>query len=158
METAVERAGERYAWIVFLVLGLGAAGGGIAIVAAGLPVNPPSAEGLTGLTLDQIAAQVPGMDAYVSGLARQLGNFMIAMGVLLMAIAAVPFRRGERWAWYACWIMPVLVIIQLTNSFAIYDFASGGFLWQLDVAALLFALAGLLLPYRTFFPRSQAAA
>ena len=158
MGTGVEKAREKYAWIVFLVLGLAAAVGGIPIVVAGLPVNPPSAEGLTGLTLDQIAVQVPGMDAYVSGLARQLGNFMVAMGVLLMAIAAVPFRRGERWAWYACWIMPVLVIVQLTNSFAIYDFASGGFLWQLDVAALLFVLAGLLLPYRKFFPRSQAAA
>ena len=158
MDASVEKGYAKHVWIVFLVFGIGAAIGGLIILAGVVQVDPPSAERTTGLTLDQIAARVPGMDAYVSGLARQLGNFMIAMGVLLTAVAAVPFRRGERWAWYACLIMPVLVFIQLANSFAIYDFASGGFLWQLDVASLLVALAGLLLPYRKFFPKAQAAA
>lgn len=158
MSTGVEKAYERHAWIIFLVFGLGAVFGGLIILSGVVQVDPPSAERTTGLTLDQIAARVPGMDAYVSGLARQLGNFMIAMGVLLTAVAAVPFRRGERWAWYACLIMPVLVFIQLANSFAIYDFASGGSLWQLDLASLVVVLAGLLMPYRKFFPKAQIAA
>ena len=158
MSTGVEKAYEKHAWVIFLVFGMGAAFGGLLILAGVVQVDPPSAERTTGLTLDQIAARVPGMGAYVGGLARQLGNFMIAMGVLLTAVAAVPFRRGERWAWYACLIMPVLVFIQLANSFAIYSFASGGFLWQLDLASLPVALAGLFLPYRKFFPKAQAAA
>lgn len=152
MDPPVEKGYVKHAWLIFFVFGIAAAMGGIVIVAGVVQVDPPSAQRTTGLTLDQIAARVPGMGAYISGLARQLGNFMIGMGVLLTAVAAVPFRRGERWAWYACLIMPVLVAIQLTNSFAIYDFASGGFLWQLDLASLLVVLAGLLMSYRTFFP------
>jgi hypothetical protein len=42
----------------------------------------------------------------------------------------------------------VLLIIQLVNNLA-----TGGFLWQLDLAVLVLVLAGLLLPYRTFFRR-----
>jgi len=44
--------------------------------------------------------------------------------------------------------MPVLLIIQLVNNLA-----TGGFLWQLDLAVLVLVLAGLLLPYRRFFRR-----
>lgn len=153
MKTGQERAYQKHAWIIFFVFGVAASIAGLTIVAGVFQVDPPSAERTTGLTLGQIAARVPGMDAYVSGLARQLGNFMIAMGVLLTSIAAVPFRRGERWAWYACLSLPVLVAIQLTNSFAIYDFTSGGFGWQLDLASLVVVLAALLASYRTFFPR-----
>ena len=157
MTTGAEKWYAKYAWVIFVVFGMGAAFGGLMILAGVVQVDPPSAQRTTGLTLDQLASRVPGMGAYVSGLARQLGNFMIAMGVLLTAVAAVPFRRGERWAWHACLIVPVLVLIQLANSFAIYDFASGGFLWQLDLASLLVALAGLLMPLRIFFPKSRIA-
>ena len=153
MSTGPERAYQRHAWMIFAAFGVSSVIAGIIILSGVLQVDPPSAERTTGLTLQQIAERVPGMDAYVSGLARQLGNFMIAMGVLLTAVAAVPFRRGERWAWYACSIMLLLVVVQLTNSFAIYNFTSGGFGWQLDLASIFIVLAGLLMPYRKFFPR-----
>jgi hypothetical protein len=91
------RAAGNYAWIVFFGLGSLAAIAGVAIVAGVLP-NPPSAESTTGLTMDQIVAQIPGIAGYIGGLSRQLGNFMIAMGVLLAGIAIVPCRAGERWA------------------------------------------------------------
>ena len=154
MGTGQERAYQKHAWIIFFVFGIGAAIAGLIILSGVIQVDPPSAERTTGLTLNQIVARVPGMDAYISGLARQLGNFMIGMGVLLTGVAAVPFRRGERWAWYACSIMLVLVAVQLTNSFAIYNFTSGGFGWQLDLASIFIVLAGLLMPYRKFFPRA----
>ena len=157
MDPLAEKGYAKHAWIIFIAFGVTSVIGGIIIVAGVLQVDPPSAERTTGLTLNQIAARVPGMDAYISGLARQLGNFMIAMGVLLTGIAAVPFRRGERWAWYACLIMLVLVAVQLTNSFAIYNFTSGGFGWQLDLASIFIVLAGLLMPYRKFFPKDRVA-
>src|SRR2546425_1997503 len=56
-----------------------------------------------------------GMMAYISSIARQLGNFMLAMGVMIMGIAAVPYRRGEKWARYISWILPIVIIIQLIN-------------------------------------------
>lgn len=136
-----------WAWVVLFGFGILAVAAGIVILAGFLP-NPPSAAATTGLTLDQIVSRVPGIDEFIHGISRQMGNFMVATGVLLAGIAARPFRRGERWAWYACWVMPLLLIVQLANSFA-----TGGFLWQVDVASLVLVLAALMVPYRRFFPR-----
>ncbi len=88
--------------------------------------------------------------AYIGSIARQLGNFMLGMGVLIMGIAAIPYRRGEKWAWYLSWVLIVIIIIQLINS-------NYGYLWQLDFVFLLIVLAGLFLPYRMFFPKKQQA-
>ena len=63
-----------------------------------------------------------------------------------MGIAAFPYRKGEKWAWYTCWIIPVLLIIQLVNS-------RGGHGWQEDFAGIFVALAGLFMPFRKFFPK-----
>ena len=146
---AVEKAYEKHAWIVFFVFGL------LAVIAApimllGKPPNPPSAEGMTGLTLDQMATRMPGVIGYIGGISRQLGNFILVMGVLTMSLAAVPYRKGEKWAWYISWIFPVLLGIQLANSFA-----TGGFLWQLDFAFVFVILAGLFMSYRKFFPKER---
>ena len=141
-----------HAWIVFLAFGILSVIAGVGILAGVLP-NPPSAEATTGLTVQQIAAQVPGIRDLLLGFSRQLGNFMIAMGVLLTGIAAGPYRTGQTWAWYASWIMPVLLVVQLANSLA-----TGGFLWQVDLASLLILLAALVAPYRRFFPRDPLAA
>ena len=101
---------------------------------------------MTGLTLDEMGTRIPGILGYISSISTQLGNFMLALGVLIMAIAAVPYRRGEKWAWYTFWILLVNLGIQLANS-------RGGFLWQLDLAFIFVVLAGLLMPYRKFFPK-----
>ena len=142
-----EKSYEKYAWIILFVVGLLAAFSS-PIGLLGNPPNPPSPEGTTGLSLDQIALRVPGMMAYIGSITRQLGNFMLAFGVMTMGVAAVPYRKGEKWSWYLSWIVPVLVVIQLVNS-------NGGYLWQLDLAFLFLVLAGLFLPYRKFFPKSK---
>lgn len=148
MDTKVEKGYEKYAWVIIFIFGF------LAVITApiilsGRPPNPPSPEGMTGLTLEEIDTRIPGMNSYIASISRQLGNFMLAMGVLLMGIAAVPYRKGEKWAWYTCWILPVLLLIQLANS-------RGGFGWQADLVSLLVALAGLFMPYRKFFPKQAS--
>jgi hypothetical protein len=68
--------------------------------------------------------------------------------VLLMAVAAIPFRKGERWAWYVMWIAPLLVLIQFVNS----RFGNG---WQFDLGFVVIGSAGLVWPYRRFFPKTS---
>jgi hypothetical protein len=53
MDTRVEKGYEKYAWIIFFVFGL------LAVITTpilftGHPPNPPSPEGMTGLTQDQM--------------------------------------------------------------------------------------------------------
>ena len=145
---------QKHAWIIIFTFGL------LAAIASrgellGTSPNPPSSEVTTGLTLDQIAARTPGILDYVGSIDRQLGNFMLATGVLVMGIAAFPYRRGEKWAWYTCWIIPILIIIQLVNSFL--STPGGGLGWQLDFGFIFVLLAGLFLPYRRFFPKEPVA-
>ena len=85
----------RRAWLIFFVLGVGA------MLAA--PINltgrapdPPSPERFTGLSSEGIAATIPGMAGYIGSISTQLGNFMLATGVLLAALAAGPFRQIGR--------------------------------------------------------------
>jgi hypothetical protein len=141
------RSWERNAWWVFLIFGV------LVLVAApinlaGAPPDPPSPQATTGMSLSEMKAKMPGLDVYLDSIARQLGNFMFAAGVLLTAIAAFPYRKGERWAWFAAWTVPVLLVIQLANGLR-----SGGLGWQADAAFIPVALAGLLVPFRRFFPR-----
>ena len=149
-----EKAYEKYAWTIFFVFGL------LWVVASrtqlsGMPPNPPSSEVTTGLTLDQLASRVPGIMNYIAGVDRQMGNFMLTMGVLMMGIAGVPYRKGEKWAWYIFWILPVLLVIQTVNSFL--STPGGGLGWQLDFGFIFVLLAGLFLPYRKFFPKEPVA-
>src|SRR5262245_23328846 len=145
MNKTTEKGYQKYAWIIIFIFGL------LAVITApiillGKPPNPPSPQGATGLTLEQMEARMPGVHGYISSISRQLGNFMLAMGVLVMGIAAVPFRKGEKWAWFACLILPVTVLIQLINS-------QGGHGWQVDLAFVGVLLAGLFMPFRKFFPK-----
>ena len=138
-----EHAWVRHAWWIFFIFGI------LVVISAplnlaGTPPNPPSPQTTTGMTLHEMTVKIPGLDVYISGVATQLGNFMLAMGVLLSAIAAFPYRKGEKWAWFAAWTVPVLLTIQLMNS-------RGGLGWQADAAFIPVALAGLFLPVRRFF-------
>lgn len=124
------------AWLVFLLLGV-AAVLGAPIMLLGNPPVPPSAEQMTGQSLTEIDALIPGIRQYVGSISVQMGNFMLAMGVMLSAIAGGPFRRGERWAWLTLWIVPVLVLIQFVNS----NFGLG---WQVDLGLIPITVAALL--------------
>ena len=135
---------QKRAWIIFFTYGLLAVIGA-PILILGTPPNPPSPEGLTGLTLAEMATRIPGILGYVRSISTQLGNFILGLGVLIVGIAAIPYRKGEKWAWYVFWILPVNLVIQLLNS-------RGGFLWQLDAAFLVVLMVGLFLSYRKFFP------
>ena len=140
---------SKHAWLLFFVLGALAVAGA-PIMLLGNPPDPPSPKGFTGLSSDEIAARIPGMSGYISSIARQLGNFMLATGLFLMAVAAVPFRKGERWAWYAMWVAPLMILIQLLNS-------RGGNGWQFDLGFVIVTSAGLIWPYRRFFPKKPSA-
>ncbi len=147
MSAIVEKLYEKYAWIIFFGYGF------LAVIAAliillGTPVNPPSPEGMTGLTLAEMGARIPGLLGFISSISTQLGNFMLGYGVLIMGVAAIPYRKGEKWAWYTFWILLVNVCIQLANS-------RGGYLWQLDFAFIFVVLAGLFMPYRKFFLKQR---
>lgn len=62
---------------------------------------------------------------------------------LLMTL--IPFRRGERWAWYALWLLPLLLLSQFVLAPDLI----------FNALLAIIAAVGLVLPYRRFFPGSE---
>lgn len=56
-----------------------------------------------------VSAALPGS----SLLLRADGLASIGLGLFGILIAVIPYRRGERWAWYALWFYPVFWAIHL---------------------------------------------
>lgn len=81
-------------------------------------------------------------------IARQrgvLGFLGAGLGLLAAIVSAIPFRRGERWAWYALWLFPV-AIGAVAARMLIDQFV----LWSYYGLLAVLATAALLIPFRRF--------
>jgi hypothetical protein len=75
-----------------------------------------------------------------------LGTALVGFNVLALVVVLIPFKRHERWAWFALWMLPLQWLVQ--------------FVFFPDLAYLTLALlttVGLILPYRRYFPREEPA-
>ena len=125
---AVNRSGrayERYGWVILLV------------------------SATLGLLLAVVLALAPNLIFSGSGfrvgnaplVIRLWGITWVGFSIFALVMILVPYRRGERWAWYTLWLLPLLWL--------------GHFVLSPDlihnlVLAVISAL-GLILPYRRFF-------
>lgn len=123
------RSSERLAWVLVFAVGL-----------AGFLV------GLWEFLVAPLDA-TPGFTADAAFFRAHL-FFLLGFSFLGMSIAAVPFRRGERWSWYVLWSAPVVIL-----GDAAMNYTAGGSIWPALLVLVALATLGLLLPYRVFFPR-----
>jgi hypothetical protein len=70
-----------------------------------------------------------------------------------MIVSLTSFRRGERWAWYVSWSMPIGILVAQLN---VYQLTGPVFVIILAIAFALVSLLALFLPYRLFFPKRMA--
>jgi hypothetical protein len=61
----------------------------------------------TGMTADQLQSDNPETFRLIDVQARFGGLDLIVIGILLSAILVTAFRRNERWAWWAMWMLPL---------------------------------------------------
>lgn len=82
---------------------------------------------------------------------RLLGIAEAGFSILIMAISAKSYKRGERWAWYTLLVIPIFLLALPLNN------PRGGlaFAYALTAPLQLVALLGLFLPFRKFFPKKQ---
>ncbi len=109
-------------------------------------LNPDPAQPIDGslcCTGQQLSTVDPWVYDYAHEIARYMATFMFGMGLFGLLLAAIPLRRGERWAWVALWYVPVL--------FAVHGFVLGSF--PFDVPPLLLTTLGLLLSARRVLGR-----
>lgn len=79
------------------------------------------------------------------GLMRTAGVTSVGMGVFGVLITVVPFRRRERWAWFALWVYPVFWVVHLLGQLP------PGKDHVHQVVFIVLSLVGLLVPVRDFF-------
>jgi hypothetical protein len=151
------------AWILLLAPGFLLLFGGVVQLTADRPVASGLmfVQGNTGLPWDVFVARSPESAMAILGFQRMLAVFIIAFSLLDLSVAVTAYRRGQRWAWFAMWLNMV-VLVGVVAVATVYD--GYGLAQERDAAirtlAVLMALVlvGLLLPFRTFFPRDRAAA
>ncbi len=137
--TTPTRASVKYAWIPLFLVTL------VILLIAGSGEEGPVAEGSVWHAFTSpplFSDEAP--DGILA--ARMLGTVLLGMVVFGLAVILVPFRRGERWAWYALWYYPAF--------FMLHIIAFGTFIPD-GVFALICVLS-LLAPYRKFFPKQHA--
>lgn len=90
----------------------------------------------------------------VSAGVRFAGMLGLLAGILLMAIGATSFRRGERWAWYAMLAVPLYVTLDFMALAGYGALSLTNVAW--DALLMITALFALVVPYRRFFPPESA--
>ena len=96
------------AWVLLLAVGalfvLAALADLAADVRTGIPADHAAAfRSIAGIDWDAAKQSSPGMSRYVTLLEYAYAVHELVFGILFVAIVAIPLRRGERWAWWACW-------------------------------------------------------
>ena len=138
------------AWLVLLIAdagllvwGFGAAAiPGHLLGPGGAPILPAGYEGYSGGSWHRLAITSPQTAGYITLVFRMYGIYIVAFGLLAVAIAATAFRRGDGWAWWALLVGNTVAFVSAMTYDRIVG-AIGPFEWSeyLGLAVIYASLA-----------------
>jgi hypothetical protein len=141
---------NRHAWKFLLslvaVIGLF----GIGDVILGLDADPAIPLAVTGLTIDEIRASGGTLADLIDLQVRAGGVHLIVMSAVWAALVLIPYRRAEKWAWYAMWTFPLwaasvavaFLFVELQPDTPPPPPAISGWIFLAATAGLLWSSAG----------------
>ncbi|MBY8998545.1 MAG: hypothetical protein KGD60_12510 [Candidatus Thorarchaeota archaeon] len=144
----VDKLYEKYAWIILSAIGILTILGGLPH-ALGINTDPATAESIAGIALSSLQ---PGAFALYDFYFKFGGWSDVAFAFFLTVISSTAYRKGEKWAWYALWFVPIYflgsagIVMSVPAAMSLLPF--------LAVFTILPVL-GLLLPFRKFFPKGE---
>jgi hypothetical protein len=149
------KALQKYAWIVLLVVSALALLIGLGDFILAGNGDPALVESMVGTPWAEIMATDPHLANLVDLLSRILGAWLIGFSVLASSISVTAFRKGDRWAWYALWALPLTFALIFAAFLTAGRVAGAPAPPALFSAPGLFLLSvlGLMLPFRQFIPR-----
>jgi hypothetical protein len=74
----------------------------------------------------------------------------VGLAVFGMVVSMTGFRKGEKWAWYVSWGMPIGILAAQLN---VYFLTRSNLVAVLAIIFTLVSLLALILPFRQFFPK-----
>jgi hypothetical protein len=101
---------QRNAWWGLLAVAVLAALFGIGDVINGVANDPAVPLGVVGMTPAELEAEGPHAYRMYDLTLRGGGLSLALIGALMTAILLFAFRRGQRWAWWTMWLLPVWAI------------------------------------------------
>jgi hypothetical protein len=105
-----------------------------------------AALGIFGGVALMFPSDLTSQSARVLWLTRAWGITWVGFNIFALAVIVGPYRRGERWAWYTLWLLPLLLLSY---------FVLAPHLPMNLVLAILIAALGLILPYRRYFAEPE---
>ena len=75
---------------------------------------------LAGGTFSQVRAANPGIASYLTVAERGYALHELTFALLFIVLIAIPFRRRQRWAWWAAWL-PMIANLGYTLTFGVHD-------------------------------------
>jgi uncharacterized membrane protein len=102
-----------------------------------------------------LEATSPNAAAMIDFMVRLGGLLWLFVGLFSMAIVLTGFRRGERWAWYTMWLLPLLFAFHQLITRSAYKYPEAGIPSSLvsGLVTLIVTILTLALSYRKFFPK-----
>ena len=146
----MERVYEKYAWVILLALGLLWLVVGFVSVFHPEGVFETDAQSVTNMPWSELKASSPMAADFVIFVYGQMGLLKISWSFFVLAITLTGYRKGEKWAWYIMWFVPVLLLTDALFSVIFIGDVSQTLQF---IPITTITLLGLLLPYRKFFPK-----
>ena len=140
---------EKYAWVILLAVGLLWLVVGFVAVFQPEGIFEGDAQAVTNMPWSELKASSPKAADFVIFVYGQMGILKISWSFFVIAITLTGYRRGEKWAWYIMWSVPVMLVSDALFS-AIFISDVSQTLQFIPITTI--TLLGLLLPYRKFFP------
>lgn len=148
-----EKFYEKYAWVIFLIIGVMVVAGGLPH-ALGFNTDPTLVQTISGTTIDGLKVSNPMFfnlyNFYFSG----GGLSDLGFAFFLIVISLTAYRKAQKWAWYAFWFIPVYFLAWIALSLTLPPSSQSSLLPPLIIIIVL-SLVGLLLPLRKFFPKKE---
>ncbi|MFX0095663.1 MAG: hypothetical protein ACFFBD_28255 [Candidatus Hodarchaeota archaeon] len=144
------RVYEKYAWMIFVALGVLWVVVGLNQIFLQDELLKSEVELVTDTSWSEVKASSPVATDFIRWLYGAMGLLKTSWSFLVLAITLTGYQRGEKWAWYTLWLVPILLVSSaLFNASFVGDFS----LTLEWIPITTVSLLGLLLPYRKFFPR-----
>jgi hypothetical protein len=112
--------------------------------------GPQTFEGDTGVAWEDLNAVFPTVATQFEIMQQSGLATTVSVGLFSLAVIYFAFRVGQRWAWFVMWILPASM---LPGTIALARTPNQAVIAVFGAALILIAIAGLLLSYRTFFPK-----
>jgi len=154
-----ERAHEKHAWILVFAMGLFLLvfgfGKSVVIALDDRAIDDDVVRAVSGTSWGELKATSPGATRLVLEYLIAAGLVTLLLGLAVIAICLRSYRRGERWAWYALWVLPLNFVIGLQGL--VLSLRVGAPPLFVPLLFVIISLLGLLLPYRKFFPKKAVS-